>query len=166
MINLIKRKSLTKKKTNKVTIEGVFFKKVISHRDKRGFFRELFRSDDKYNNKNFKQISHSFIKKNVIKAWHLHKKQYQWNYLLKGKINVILYDNRKKSKTYKNKLSFEINTGKKSLIYYFPPGIAHGYKTLAKNNHMIYATSNTYNQKEEYKIPLKNKFIPDYFSEK
>ena len=50
---MIKRKSLAKKKNSKITIEGVFFKKVISHKDKRGFFRELFRSDDKYSNKNF-----------------------------------------------------------------------------------------------------------------
>ena len=45
-------------------IKGVFFKKIKSNIDKRGFFREIFR-DDVLIKKKLRQISHSFIKKKL-----------------------------------------------------------------------------------------------------
>ena len=135
-------------------ISGVQFIKITSHNDKRGFFREIFRLDDKYNNKvKFKQISHSKTKKNILKGWHFHKKQYQWNYLLSGKIKLHLLDNRKNSKTYKKKFTTLLDA-KSKLLYFFPPNIGHAYKTLSKENHMIYATSGYYELNEEYKLPF------------
>ena len=144
-------------------IKGVAIKKIISHRDKRGFFREIFKVNDKFTKKKFKQISHSMIKKNVIKGWHLHKKQHQWNYLIKGEIKVYLYDTRVKSKTFKKHQLIKINSEKKKIIYFFPPGIAHGYIALSSENHMLYGTSGTYSPSEEKKIPLMNKTIPNFF---
>ena len=126
--------------------------KLKNNNDKRGFFIEIF----KLNQANFKtkilQISHSLIKKNILKGWHFHKKQTQWNYLLKGKIKVFLIDNRKNSKTYKKVKSFIIDSKKDKIAYFFPPNIGHAYITYEKENHMIYGTSGYYEKKEEYKI--------------
>tara|TARA_B100000795_G_C22805421_1_gene444521 strand:+ start:6521 stop:6979 length:459 start_codon:yes stop_codon:yes gene_type:complete len=144
-------------------IKGVFLKKIISNDDDRGFFREIFKDNVSITKKKFKQISHSYIKKNIIKGWHLHKKQSQWNYLLKGKIKVYLYDTRIKSKTFKKHEVINIDSKENMIIYFFPPGVAHGYVTLSNENHMIYATTNIYNVSEEYKIPLNSKLIPNFF---
>ena len=144
-------------------IKGVFLKKIISNDDDRGFFREIFKDNVSIKKKKFKQISHSYIKKNIIKGWHLHKKQSQWNYLLKGKIKVYLYDTRIKSKTFKKHEVINIDSKENMIIYFFPPGVAHGYVTLSNENHMIYATTNIYNVSEEYKIPLNSKLIPNFF---
>ena len=144
-------------------IKGVFLKKIISNNDNRGFFREIFKDEISFTTKKFKQISHSYIKKNVIKGWHLHRKQSQWNYLLKGRIRVYLYDTRIKSQTFKKHDVININSKEDMMIYFFPPGIAHGYVALSTENHMIYATSNMYDASEEYKIPLNNKLIPNFF---
>ena len=146
-------------------INGVFFKKIKSNIDKRGFFREIFR-DDILIKKKLRQISHSFIKKKVIKAWHVHQKQSQWNYLLKGKIKLYLYDTRPSSKTYKKHITLNIDSKKSSIMYFFPAGVAHGYITLSNENHMIYGTSGIYNPSEEYKINLKNNLIPNFFNKK
>tara|TARA_B100001248_G_C27276945_1_gene405815 strand:+ start:304 stop:750 length:447 start_codon:yes stop_codon:yes gene_type:complete len=147
-------------------IDGVKFKIIKNNIDRRGFFREIFKQKDAYQNKiKFVQISHSFIKRNIIKAWHLHKKQYQWNYLVNGKIKVHLFDIRKSSKTYKKHVSFLIDSKKDHFVYFFPPGVAHGYITKKRENNMIYATSGYYNIKEEEKIPLNNKLIPNFFDE-
>jgi len=146
-------------------INGVYFKKIKSNIDKRGFFREIFR-DDFLIKKKLRQISHSFIKKNIIKAWHLHQKQSQWNYLLKGKIKLYLFDTRPSSKTYKKHTTFNIDSKKSSIMYFFPAGVAHGYLTLSNENHMIYGTSGLYNPSEEYKINLKNNLIPNFFNKK
>ena len=97
---------------------------------------------DKYTNVKFKQISHSKINESIQKGWHVHKKQYHWNYLLKGKIQVLLLDLRKKSKTYKKQVKFII-TEIKLMLYFFPPHVAHGHVTLEKDNH-IYGTSGVY----------------------
>ena len=69
--------------------------KLKSNNDKRGFFIEIFKLNQINFKSNISQISHSLIKKNILKGWHYHKKQTQWNYLLKGKIKVFLIDNRK-----------------------------------------------------------------------
>ena len=136
-------------------IKGVVIKKIVSNNDKRGFFREIMKANDSYTNIKFKQISHSKINKSIQKGWHVHKKQSQWNYLLKGKLEVYLLDLRKNSKTYKKKIKF-IVSDKIPVIYFFPPQIAHGYKTLEKENHIIYGTSGIYSVAEEYKLPFEN----------
>ena len=78
--------------------ENVFKIDVKKNLDKRGFFIEIFRIDQLNFRSKILQVSHSFTKKNILKGWHFHKKQTQWNYLLEGKIKVFLIDNRKKSK--------------------------------------------------------------------
>ena len=56
-------------------------------------------ADDLRNGKG--QLSHSLVKKGVIKAWHGHLKQGQLNYVATGAITVALYDSRTHSSTYK-----------------------------------------------------------------
>ena len=138
---------------NKKIFKGIVIKSIKSHKDKRGFFIEIFKLSDKYTNKKFKQISHSKIKKGVVKGWHIHKKQYQWNYLLKGSINVYLKDLRRNSKTFNKMINFKLSDNK-PVIYYFPPYIAHAYIATGKENHMIYGTSGEYNPYEEYKLKI------------
>ena len=136
-------------------IQDVIIKNIHSNNDSRGFFREIMKVTDKYTNIKFKQISHSKIHKSIKKGWHVHKKQYQWNYLLKGKIQVYLLDLRKKSKTFNKQYKFIVSE-KKPLLYFFPQNVAHGYITLNKDNHIIYGTSGVYSKLEEYKLPFIN----------
>lgn len=126
--------------------------KLKSNNDNRGYFIEIFKLNQINFNSKIHQVSHSLIKKKILKGWHYHKKQSQWNYLLKGKIRVFLFDNRKNSKTYKKIRSFIIDTKKEKVAYFFPPNVGHAYFTYDKENHMIYGTSGYYDKKEEYKI--------------
>ena len=137
----------------KKMIKGIVIKNIKSNNDTRGFFREIMKVTDKYTTAKFRQISHSKINKFVKKGWHFHKKQYQWNYLLKGKIEVHLLDLRKQSKTYNKHIKF-IVSDKKPVIYFFPPNVGHGYITFEKDTHMIYGTSGVYSKLEEYKLPF------------
>ena len=144
-------------------IFGVKRISIKNNKDIRGFFREIFRPDEINHKIKIKQISHSFIKKNIIKAWHIHKKQFQWNYLLKGEIKVTLFDLRKNSKTFRNTETFKISENNNKIVYFFPPGVAHGYITKNNENHMIYGTSGYYNIKEEYKVKPSKIEILNYF---
>lgn len=131
--------------------DNTFKYQLKNNIDSRGFFIEIFKLNQISKNSKINQVSHSFIKKNIIKGWHFHKKQSQWNYLLKGKIKVFLIDNRKNSKTFNQIKSFQINADKDKVVYFFPANIGHAYITYSKDNHMIYGTSGCYDKNEEYK---------------
>lgn len=133
-------------------IDGVIIKKLESHCDGRGFFRELIRCSDAFFAPGFGQLSHSLVNEAVVKAWHAHVAQSQWNYVVNGLIRVALYDNRKESETYGELMEFECGDGSEPLVYFFPPGVLHGYKCLAGPMNIIYVCSGTYDLNDEIRI--------------
>jgi dTDP-4-dehydrorhamnose 3,5-epimerase len=140
-------------------IEGVELKKIISHNDERGFFRELLRSDDNIIDKEVGQTSHSLVHSGVVKAWHGHVYQTQWNYVVNGLIYVALHDSRKKSKTYRETMTFLVGDHQESIIYKFPPGVLHGYKCISGPMNIIYFTSGQYDLKDEIRIQHDDKEV-------
>ena len=137
-------------------IEGTLISKLETNLDSRGFFREIIRfPKDKSLKSSAGQLSHSLVNKGIIKAWHGHVYQAQWNYLVNGSFKVALYDNRKNSKTFGEHHIFEISENK-PIIYYFEPGILHGYKCIEGPANIIYCTSGTYDLSDELRIDLDN----------
>lgn len=133
-------------------ITGVIIKELVTHTDKRGFFREIFRFSEEFGEKSVGQLSHSLVQEGVIKAWHGHKEQSQWNYVVLGKLKVVLYDDRPESLTYKETMEFLAGEDEKFKAYYFPPGVLHGYKCLKGPLHIIYVTSGVYDLSDEIRI--------------
>lgn len=140
-------------------IEGVEFKSIISHVDERGFFRELLRIDDKIFGDGLGQISHSLVYSGVIKGWHGHVNQTQWNYVVNGLIFVSLFDSRKNSNTYKETMTFLVGDHMDCQIYKFPPGVLHGYKCISGPMNIIYFTSGQYDLKDEIRVEYDNQEI-------
>lgn len=127
--------------------------------DERGFFSEIIRfSNHKYDFNNA-QISHSKVKKNIIKGWHGHKKQNQWNYIVRGNILVVLYDNNPQSSTYTKYFKKYIGHNYNNLAYFFEPGILHSYKCVSNFADIIYITSGNYDPINEIKIDINSKSI-------
>jgi len=135
-------------------IEGVVIKTLKTHGDNRGFFREIFRFSEEFENVSVGQLSHSFVKKGVIKGWHGHKEQSQWNYVVTGLIKVALHDNRKNSPAYRQTMEFLVGDDEIPKAYYFPPGVLHGYKCLRGPMQIIYVTSGVYDLGDEIRISL------------
>ncbi len=133
-------------------IEGVIIEKLISHKDQRGYFIELLRSKNNIAQEGIGQISHSLVYGGVVKAWHAHKYQTQWNYVVNGLIYVGLYDNRKDSKTYGKTMTFLAGDNQEKIIYKFPPGVLHGYKCIDGPMNIIYITSGEYDLDDEIRI--------------
>lgn len=140
-------------------IEGVTLKELISFPDERGFFSELIRETDSFAIEGIGQTSHSLVYTGVVKAWHAHKEQTQWNYVVNGLIYVALYDLRKDSSTYGETISFLSGDYQKKIIYKFPPGVAHGYKCINGPMNIIYFTSGIYDLNDEVKIEHDNQEI-------
>jgi len=135
-------------------IEGVVIRTLKTHKDERGFFREIFRFSEEFNDVSVGQLSHSLVKEGVVKGWHGHKEQSQWNYVVSGLIAVALHDNRSESPTYGETIQFLVGDGQEPVGYYFPPGVLHGYKCLKDPMQIIYVTSGVYTLSDEIRLSL------------
>ena len=119
--------------------------------DFRGYFQELVM--EKNIKKNFPFHVMSFSKKNIIRGLHIQTKNPQGKFItvIKGKIFDVAVDLRKNSKTY-GKYYSKILSEKNSLSIYIPPGFAHGFCTLDKENFVIYSCTQYRNVKSEIGI--------------
>ena len=134
-------------------IDGVEFKSLMTHTDERGFFRELIRRTDGLFREGFGQLSHSLVHAGVVKAWHAHKVQAQWTYVVCGVLKVALHDCRKDSPTYRGTQEFLVGDNHPPIVYRLPPGVAHGYRCLSGPTHVIYVTSGVYDPSDEIRLP-------------
>jgi len=130
-------------------INGVKIINLKTHKDNRGYFREIFKFSEEFNDLTVGQLSHSFVNETVVKCWHGHVYQSQWNYVISGKIKVVLFDDRKESITYKRTIDFLVGDISKPVAYFFPPGVLHGYKCIEGPMQIIYVTTGVYDIDEE-----------------
>jgi dTDP-4-dehydrorhamnose 3,5-epimerase len=133
-------------------IDGIIIKELTTHSDERGFFREIIRANDAFFAEGFGQWSHSLMYDGVIKAWHLHRVQTDWWYVVTGVLQIGLCDLRSDSLTYKESMEFLMGDYQKAKVLKIPPGIAHGCKTVQGPVHLLYMTSHVYNPADEIRI--------------
>lgn len=127
-------------------IHDVVIKKLITHSDERGYFREILREDDKL----LKQFGQTAITKTypgVIKAFHWHKDQDDVWYVASGMARIVLYDRRDGSPTYG--VTQTIYAGEDNpVLVLIPTGIAHGYQVLGNAPVVLfYHVTKAYNPK-------------------
>lgn len=109
-------------------IEGVKIVKKKQIIDERGKIMHMLRNDDK-DFKKFGEIYFSCTFPGSIKAWHLHKKMTLNYAVVTGKIKLVLYDQRKTSRTYNKIQEIYMSTENYSLII-VPPMIWNGFKAI------------------------------------
>ena len=119
--------------------------------DNRGYFREI--SLEKLIKKRLIFTILSKSKKNVLRGMHLQRKKPQGKYIsvLKGEIFDVAVDCRKNSKTFGKHFKITLND-KKNVSIYIPPGFAHGFVGLKKENIVLYSCTNYRNKKSEIGI--------------
>ena len=119
-----------------------------SHTDTRGYFRELVLEKNVKNKLRFYVVSKS--KKNVLRGLHFQKKNPQGKFLsvLKGEIFDVALDCRPNSKTFGK--HFKIFLSEKNCKSIFiPPGFAHGFLGMKKENIVMYGCTQYRNAKSE-----------------
>ena len=128
----------------------------ISFKDKRGYFKELLL--ERNLKKKFPFAVMSFSKKNVIRGLHIQLKKPQGKFVtvLKGKIFDVALDLRKGSKTF-GKVFKCILSEKNNKSIYIPPGFAHGFCSLEKENYVVYSCTDYWNKKSEVSIKFNDK---------
>lgn len=134
-------------------IVGVVKKTLIRHRDERGYFEEIIRVSDDFFSEGFAQLSRSSMVTGVVKAWHIHKSQIDWWYVVKGTLKAALYDLRSGSASYKTLDTIVLGEKGEDIVLKIPAGVAHGLKVLHGPAELVYVTSSIYNKDEEGRIP-------------
>ena len=129
------------------------------HNDKRGFFRETFQKKS-FSKKKFIFTCVSSSKKNVLRGLHLQTKFAQGKYLsvLKGEIFDVAVDLRNNSKNFGKYFSIKLSD-ENGISVFIPPGFAHGFIGLKKENIICYHCTNYRSKKNELGILWNDKDI-------
>lgn len=133
-------------------IDGVEIKKLTTHSDERGYFREIIRFSDEIFEEGFGQFSHSLMYPGVAKAWHIHKTQVDWWYVPVGNLRLAMKDLRADSPTHGELQEIFMGENFPATVVKIPPGVAHGCKVLGEVTHLFYLTSSAYDPEEEGRI--------------
>lgn len=136
-------------------IKGVITKKLKINLDDRGFLTEVLKEGEEIF-REIKQINYTETYPGVIKAFHWHKFQTDIWQVLKGTAQVVLYDLRKESKTYKETNVFYLGENNPEILL-IPPGVVHGYRVLGREKiGLIYFVTKPYDPKnlDEQRIPF------------
>lgn len=134
-------------------IKGVKIKKLIVHQDipdavqkniPKGILIEVLRDDDNLLKK-FGQTTFTVSHRGAIKAFHYHEKQDDIWFVATGKVKIVLYDNRRNSRTKgETQVLFAGENDYKIIL--IPKGVFHGYQVLSKKPVLLfYHLSKHYN---------------------
>jgi dTDP-4-dehydrorhamnose 3,5-epimerase len=128
-------------------IHDVVVKKLVTHSDDRGYFREILRDDDN-TLRRFGQTAVTKTYPGVIKAFHWHKDQDDIWYVADGMARVVLYDRRPDSPSFKE--TMVIYAGEDNPVsILIPTGLAHGYQVIGNEPVLLfYHVTKSYNPKD------------------
>jgi dTDP-4-dehydrorhamnose 3,5-epimerase len=142
-------------------IIGVKVKQLKTIPDERGWLTVIMRNDDEVF-KSFGQVYLTTAYPDVVKAWHLHKKQTDNFTCIKGMMKVALYDAREGSETKGEVNEFFVGD-KNQVLISVPPGVYHGFKAIGKNTaYFLNVPDMPYNPEkpDEHRLPPDTKDIP------
>lgn len=116
-------------------IDGVKITALKKIPDERGCIMHAFKSTEA----DFEKFGEAYFSKSypgVVKGWHLHSKM-DLNYVVvEGMVKLVLYDDRKGSKTFGEIMELFIGEENYCRVH-IPKGIWNGYKTYGKKPSLL-----------------------------
>lgn len=140
---------------------------LIAHQDDRGYLIEIARwfQDSE---PNAHSIVHKFgqaylvgnFTRGTVRAFHKHERMWDWFFIGHGAAKFVLSDDRLDSPTYGDMMTIVVGERSPKLIA-IPPGVWHGWASLADDTQLISIASELYNREkpDEVRIP------PDSFGD-
>ena len=140
----------------KTKFKDLFIFKNKNFKDKRGYFKEIIREN--IIKKKFPFLVMSYSKKNVVRGLHIQTKNPQGKFVsvIKGKIFDVAIDLRKNSKTFGKVFKCILSESYSNSIF-IPPGFAHGFQCLEKDNYIIYSCTKYREKNSEVTIDIWDK---------
>jgi dTDP-4-dehydrorhamnose 3,5-epimerase len=139
-------------------IHDVQVKSFVKHADQRGFFIEQLKRGDVDDDgrpfiaeRSFAQMSRSLVyarggnPPELVKAFHWHKRQWDYWDIVVGNARVVLVDLRPASPTSGTVQTLILGENSPRMVA-IPPLVAHGYQCLGLDNvHLVYYVTEPYN---------------------
>lgn len=139
-------------------IHDVRVKTFVKHADQRGFFIEQLKRGDRDDDGHpfiddppFAQMSRSLVyarggnPPELIKAFHWHKRQWDYWDIVVGNARVVLVDLRPDSPTCGTIQTLFLGENSPRMVA-IPPLVAHGYQCLGMQDvHLVYYVTEPYN---------------------
>ncbi|MCB2189967.1 MAG: dTDP-4-dehydrorhamnose 3,5-epimerase family protein [Deltaproteobacteria bacterium] len=148
-------------------LHGVKVKPLKVIPDSRGRLVEILRADDEIF-EGFGQVYMTTTRPGVVKAWHLHKKQYDHVFCAAGMIRLGIYDDRDDSPTTGQSNEFFIGVHNPMLVQ-IAPGLYHGWKCISAEEALIINTVTQpydYANPDEFRLDAHDPGIPWDWSDK
>ena len=126
----------------KTKIKDLLILKTNIYKDKRGFFKEVFR--EKILNKKFIFDCLSYSKKNILRGLHMQLKKPQAKLItvVRGKILDVVVDLRKNSKTFGKTFKIEISENSNFSLF-IPGGLLMVFSAYQENAWYIIVAATT-----------------------
>lgn len=141
-------------KVSKIFMEGPLVIEPQIFRDPRGYFFESY-NQQKFIEAGvdaiFIQDNQSLSQKGAIRGLHFQAPPFAQGKLVRvavGAVNDVIVDIRKNSPTYGQHYSVTL-TGENNVMFWIPPGFAHGFETLEDNTLFLYKCTNLYHKASE-----------------
>jgi dTDP-4-dehydrorhamnose 3,5-epimerase len=142
--------------TIKTVIPGVLIFKPKVFDDERGFFMETYRHSwfsEEGVDTTFVQDNHSASVKGVLRGLHYQLQQPQGKLVrvISGEVYDVAVDLRKDSPTFGQHIA-TLLTAENKLVFWVPPGFAHGFLVLSENAEFVYTCTSHYAPEDEHII--------------
>ncbi len=135
-------------------IEGLLVIEPQIFNDPRGYFFESY-NEEKFHaagiDAKFVQDNQSLSQKGALRGLHFQAPPFEQGKLVRvvqGAVNDVVVDIRKSSPTYGQHFSVELSA-QNQLMFWIPPGFAHGFETLLDQTIFLYKCTNVYNKGAE-----------------
>lgn len=143
-------------KTIKTSIPGVLLIEPQAYEDSRGYFMEVFRSDNYAKigiNQTFVQDNYSHTRKGIIRGLHyqLCHPQGKLVFVITGEIFDVAVDIRRGSSTFGKWFGAKISAENKRQMF-IPEGFAHGFCVLSETADVFYKCTGFYDHGDEYGV--------------
>ena len=113
-------------------IDGVYVVQLVKNVDWRGYLIETFRMDMLPDNIQPQMSYVSYTEPGIARGPHEHNKQTDiFSFIGPGNFKVKLWDNREKSKSFRNVMTYFAGVDNPLLIV-VPPGVVHGYRNISR----------------------------------
>jgi len=118
-------------------INGIVIRDLIKNEDNRGWLIELFRKD-MIDEEIFPEMSYiSMTHPGIVRGPHEHHEQTDYFcFLGPSTFRLVMWDNRKESSTYKNKIILNIGENDPRMVL-VPPKIVHAYKNIGSKPGLV-----------------------------
>ena len=147
-------------------IEGVVSRPALTHVDERGTMCEVY--DPAWGAVDFPLVTVSLytIRPGMTKGWVVHREQDDRNFLTRGRVKWVLYDDRPNSPTYRQISELHVSEYNRQLVV-IPRGVFHAVQNVGDVEAIIVdMPSVRYNHEnpDKYRLPLNNDLIPYRFT--